>query len=239
VPYIAKLVPRRNHSWVEITTTCAKSIKLPLDEVPHTIQPGVQVEHDIWQKLSEKSEYALLYDIAVRALGRREQFARELTRKLMQKSQNTELIEQVIAACVGRGYLDEKRAAEQLVYKLADRGGVGIQRVKSELFRCGCPDELMPWVMDLAEDLIDETSVLDNLLKSRSKAFQTKLERLKRKEHDGLTPAQANRQIRQKLAAAMMTFLMGRGFKSALCRDKVRGLVDELLGDNNIDGDEA
>ena len=229
--HIAKLIPRRNHSWLEVTTSCGKSIKLPLGDIPHTIQPGAQVESGVWQELFAKSEYALLYDKAVRALGRREQFSRELSRKLSQKSQDSELIDRVIAACAERGYLNEKRAAEQLVYKLADRGGVGIQRVKSELFRCGCPAELMPWALGLAEDLIDETSTLDSLLESRRKALQTKLARLRSKTTDDLTPAQAKRQISQKLSMSVMTFLLGRGFKSGLCRDKVRKLVEELLGD--------
>ena len=232
VPHIAKLIPRRNHSWVEITTSCGKSIKLPLGDVPHTIQPGEQVESSAWQVLCQKSEYAQLYDKAVRALGRREQFARELKQKLMLKSQDSELIERVIAHCEERGYLDEKRAAEQLVYKFADRGGVGIQRVKSELFRCGCPAELIPWALDLAEELIDETSVLDRLLDSRRKAFQTKLARLRNAKTDGLTPAQAKRQISQKLSTSVMTFLMGRGFKSGPCRSKVRELVDEILNED-------
>lgn len=231
MPHIAKLVPRRNHTWVEITTSCGQSIKLPLDEVPHTIVAGLEIEEHTWQMLCNKSEYSLLYEKAVRSLGRREHFASELSRKLRQKSVDRELVERVVNECVKRGYLDEKRATQQLVEKLANRGGVGIQRVKAELFRSGCPKELMSWAMELAADLIDEQPVLERLLQSRKKTFQSKLDKLRRAKQDGLTPPQVERQIRQKLGASVTGFLLGRGFHSDHCRNKVRELVDELMGE--------
>lgn len=230
MPQIAKLIPRRNHSWVEITTSCGQSIKLPLGEVPNTIEAGLEIEEHTWQQLCEQSEYALLYEKALRSLGRREHFASELSRKLRQNSPDRKLVERVVVDCEGRGYLDEKRAAQQLVEKLAHRGGVGLNRVKAELFRSGCPQELIPWAMDLAEELIDETSVLERLLESRRKAFQSKLEKLRKAKPTDLKPTQLKRQIKQKLGAAIMSFLMGRGFKSSLSRNRVSALVDEMMG---------
>lgn len=79
---------------------------------------------------------------AVALLARREHSRRELLRKLLRRSDDRELIEQVLDELVERNYLSEERFAESYVRARAGRG-FGPLRIRAELKDRGLSDELI------------------------------------------------------------------------------------------------
>lgn len=72
--------------------------------------------------------------LALRLLARREHSAYELSVKLERRGVPGEIAEKVIAECLRRGYIDERRAAVELAESLKRRG-FGSLRLRRELVR--------------------------------------------------------------------------------------------------------
>jgi len=139
---IVQVIPRRKNTWVELVASNGESAKLPLAEVWSGLEDGTQINAEEWSALLDRAAYCQAFETCVRILARREHFPRELRNKLIARGIDRNHIKRALDACRERGYIDERRAAEQLVDTLAARGGIGMAKYRSMLAQRGCPKEL-------------------------------------------------------------------------------------------------
>lgn len=230
---IVQVIPRRKNTWVEFVASSGERAKLPLSEAPAGLADGAQIEAAQWAALLERAEYCQAFETCVRILARREHFPRELRNKLIARGIPRRHIQAALAACHKRGYLDERRAAEQLVDTLTARGGIGRARYRSVLAQRGCPKELAREV--LAEKLasLDEESEARALLDKRYAAFSKKLASIVAKAGpDALNQPRERRQVYNKLGAAVLRFITARGLTSPGARQIAAEFTRELMGDD-------
>jgi SOS response regulatory protein OraA/RecX len=238
MPRIAKLVPRKRGTWVELVPAEGTGIKLPLHAVPADASPGAVLDDAAWQQLAAEAEYHALYDRALRILGLREHFVRELEAKLRTRSRSAALIQRVIGELRQREYLDDHRAAAYVAEAIARRGGVGPQLLRLELTRRGCPPELLAGlVADYAQAAADE-DLLGKLLETKRGFFTRKRDSLLAKleaKHGGGEDGGSRRrvmgQLRQQLGHAVVSWLQARGFSDEEARSRGRKLVEELVSE--------
>lgn len=76
---------------------------------------------------------------ALRILARREHSVVELSQKLVRRGYEEETVRQVVAECRRLNYLDDRRAADQLIDRL-QRKGLGMRRIRHELEKRGLDD---------------------------------------------------------------------------------------------------
>jgi SOS response regulatory protein OraA/RecX len=232
MPVILKLIPRRRKTWAELVPDWGDSIKLPRELLPSDIAAGTKVDESRWGELTALAEYHGLRDRALRILGRREHFIAELKSKLFMHCRDAEVIMRVLADCRRLGYLDNERAASLLTAQLIARGGIGKSRLKQELIKRGCPVELARAQVAGHSAELDEAAVVKELLKSRRRQFASRARRMKAKlepQHGAGT--RLNRELRQKLGAAVLSFLAARGLTGDVARQPAREMVEELLSE--------
>lgn len=78
---------------------------------------------------------------ALRLLARREHSRRELQRKLLPLAADPDEIERLLDELAARGWLAERRVAEQLIH--ARRGRFGAGRIRQELLAKGVAEEVV------------------------------------------------------------------------------------------------
>ena len=78
---------------------------------------------------------------ALRHLARREYTRHELTQKLAPHAESPDEIEQILDDFTQRGWLSEKRAAEQMIH--ARRSRYGIARIRRDLQARGVPPDVV------------------------------------------------------------------------------------------------
>lgn len=232
MPAIAKLIPRRRQQWVEVVPEQGDSLRLPVEHCPAWVKEGARISDGQWCELAAASRFWLLYDKAVRILGRREHFRAELRRKLSQRELDRQLVGRVMQQCERQGYLDDERAARITIEQLTARGGMGKARLRHELHKRGCPAELVAPAVEAAYVEVDEAGELELLLAKRRKsvesAARTGLARLERKQ---LPAGRLRYELRGKLLASLQRYLAGRGFGGGEAAGKAQALVDEVVTD--------
>jgi regulatory protein len=233
VPRILKLLPRRGGQWLELIPEAGEPVRLPLHAVPPGLEPGAVIEPAAWEELQRLAEYHALYDRALRILGRREHFTRELQSKLFLRTRNGALIQQVLRDLAQRTYLDDHRAAEYVAEFITQRGAVGPRLLKSELQRRGCPPELLEELVTKHAAEVAEEDVLGKLIASRRSFFTRKRDSLRTKLETKLGAGARGvaSQLRAQLGASVLAWLAGRGFSDEEARTKARAFVEELLGE--------
>jgi SOS response regulatory protein OraA/RecX len=236
VPFITNVLERRRGSWLEIFAD-GGSIRLPLELAPSGIARGDTLSDEQWAALVALSEFQVLYDIALRLLGRREHFVMELRRKLALRSMDKPLIARVIAACRERGYVDDARAAEYITTLLINRGGIGKARLKTELLSRGAGKELAEATIEAHAGELDEAQAVADLLAYRRAYFANKRDSLRRKleEKEGQNMRKVKMLLRDKLGLAVGNFIFARGFTDEDARKAARKLVEELLEEDGTD----
>ncbi|OOV13468.1 RecX family transcriptional regulator [Deinococcus sp. LM3] len=110
-----------------------------------------------------------LIGYAFRALGQRALTQAELRAKLEKRSENPDLIAEVLARVQELGYQDDAQVARVE----GSRRGVGELRVRQTLKRRGLTDDLIRETVD-ARDPDDETQVVRELLQRRWSSFARK-----------------------------------------------------------------
>ncbi|MBI3068278.1 MAG: recombination regulator RecX [Betaproteobacteria bacterium] len=137
---------------------------------------------------------------ALRLLARREHTRTELARKLAPHADDPGELSALLDELERRGWLSERRAAEQLVH--ARRGRFGAARIRRDLRDKGVPEEVIAQAVgELKAGELDAARAL----------WQKKF---------GKAPADARERARQ------MRFLQGRGFSLEVIRRVVRGEED-------------
>lgn len=232
MPAVAKLIPRRRNTWVEIVTGDGASLKLPRTALPASVYAGVGLDDRQWRELAALAEYHGLLDRALRILGRREHFERELELKLRRRTPARELVARVLAECRRLDYLDDERAARYAAELLVARGGIGRQRLRRELARRGCPPELARRMVAEYGASLDEGTEVARVLKAREKSTAARARRLRAKlEAKGLSGDRLEYELKRQLAALLQSYLAGRGFAAEYARRGAAELLERLLPD--------
>jgi regulatory protein len=207
-----------------------ESIKLPREALPAGVYGGSQLDSSEWVKLCSLAEYHVMLDRALRVLGRREHFVRELERKLRRHSQDRELVARVIAECLRLKYLDDERAAAYTTQQLLLRGGIGLARLRQELLKRGCPTELARLAVAKYGAELDESAEIKRLLRARRRSWESRALRLRAKlAAKELPPARLTYELKRQLAVAAQNFLKGRGFSGEAARNAVGEMIVDLL----------
>lgn len=233
MPVVAKLVLRRNRTWVQVVPDAGEAFTLPLQHAPAWLGAGVEVAAAAWAELSAAAAYYTLLDKALSLLAHSEHFEAGLRRKLYTRERDPALIERVIAECRRLGYLDDARAANLCAGQLVARGGVGRAKIKAELYRRGCPRELIDAALLEHAGQIDETVEVARLLHQRRRHFTSKLATLRRKLEQKQPDARRHGfELKRQLGAAVGNYLAAQGFSGDEARTAVQRYVLELLGDD-------
>ena len=241
MPIVLKLIPRRRETWVEIIPDDGLPLRLPRERLPAGIAPGSAVSEADWATLTREAAYYGLLDSALRILAHREHFEAELRRKLSARERDSRLVEQVMAHCRASAYLDDARAAELIAGQLVSRGGIGRPRLKAELYRRGCPPELIGPALEHHAGGIDEREEAAQLLAARRRQFASRLaqyeRRLRLKQPDARRRAF---ELKRLLSAAVWSYLAAQGLMSEEAREEagafVAGLLEEQRGAGREEG---
>lgn len=230
VPIVTKLIPRRRNTWVELVPDSGEHIKLPREALPAGVYGGSQLDSGEWEQLCALAEYHVMLDRALRILGRREHFVRELERKLRRHSQDRDLVARVIQECLRLKYLDDKRAAVYTTQQLLLRGGIGRARLRQELLKRGCSTDLARRVIAEHGAGLDEPAEVKRLLNARRRSWESRAARLRAKLQAKELPAsRLEYELKRQLAAAAKSFLTGRGFSGEAARNAVGEMIEGLL----------
>ncbi len=229
---IVQVIPRRKNTWIELVASTGERAKLPLAEVPAGVVDGAQLDAGQWAGLLDRAAYCQAFETCVRILARREHFPLELRNKLVSRGIDSRHITEALAACRQRGYIDERRAAEQLVDTLLTRGGIGRARFQAALAQRGCPRELARDVLAARLGDLDEGEIARDLLGRRRRSFASKLKTLAEKTGpQALEIPRERRQVFRKLGAAVMRYVSARGLVSTEARQAAveftRSLMEE------------
>lgn len=84
--------------------------------------------------------YSNAYNSALRILARRDHSAAELVQKLIRRGYEESVIQRVVAECVRLDYLNDGRAAAQVIGRMK-RKGMGMRRIRYELEKRGLDGE--------------------------------------------------------------------------------------------------
>lgn len=136
-------------------------------------------------------------------MARREYTRHELTQKLAPHAESAEEIARVLDDFTQRGWLSEKRAAEQIVH--ARRSRYGSARIRRDLQAKGVDAEVVSSTV---------AALKDGELEAARDVWRRKFKTL---------PAGAAERAKQA------RFLLGRGFSSEVITKLLRGLVKDEL----------
>jgi len=134
----------------EFKLASGEKLWLPPDDA--AALEGDEVAAERLPALIATSEYLHARDYALRLLGRREYFQRELKDRLFKKGFGGRTVGRVMAELAEEGYQSDDRAARTLVSEKVSRGGVGPLKLLSLLMQKGYDkararrliDELLP-----------------------------------------------------------------------------------------------
>jgi len=88
----------------------------------------------------EDTAYRNALNSALRILARRDHSVFELTQKLSRRGYGEETVRRVVVECGRLDYLDDRRAAAQLIDRMK-RKGVGTRRIRHELKKIGMDEQ--------------------------------------------------------------------------------------------------
>lgn len=108
-----------------------------------------------------------LYELALRALGRRPHTSAELRAKLARRSADEGAVEAVISRLRENGYLDDELVAESHSEFRRDYALVGQKRVLDELRRRGVETSTAERVVEEVYDEADETELARDFLRRK------------------------------------------------------------------------
>jgi regulatory protein len=133
---------------------------------------------------------------ALRILAQREHTVAEITRKLVRRGHDRDVVQQVIAECQRLNYLDDRRALQLMLARMKQKG-FGLHRIRSELLKKG---------LATAEA---EKNLLESMTPAEEEAVALKVSLKKwkslKKDADP-----------QKRKLRLLRFLRSRGFSDAV-----------------------
>jgi len=177
---------------------------------------------DLAQLLAE-SEYLHARDYALRAIGRREHFAKEIWQRLQKRQASGAVIGRVLRELTDGGLLDDERAARAFTEEKLARGLVGPFRIIAELVIRGLnKDQARRIVAEVSPPNYEEDA-LNRFAKRQAAAYRRKLtDELERTLGDSERTKKLGgrpgviRHLRLKYLGKIRSKLVGAGFASEL-----------------------
>ena len=188
---------------------------------------------DIAQLLAE-SEYLHARDYALRAIGRREHFAKEIWQRLEKRQMSQGVIGRVLREMTDGGLVDDERAARAFTEEKLSRALVGPFRIISDLVKRGLGKDEAHRIVTEVSPLGYEEDALTRFVKRRAAMYQkqmaAELERVlgdseRTKKLGGRTGAL--RHLRAKYLAKIRSKLVGAGFTGELALLTAQRIVRE------------
>jgi len=177
---------------------------------------------DLAQLLAE-SEYLHARDYALRAIGRREHFVKEIWQRLQKRQISGAVIGKVVRELTDGGLLDDERAARAFTEEKLARALVGPFRIIADLVKRGLSKDQARRIVTEVSPSNYEEDALNRFVKRRAAAYQRQLagelervlddsERIKKL---GGRPG-VIRHLRLKYLGKIRSKLVGAGFTGEL-----------------------
>jgi len=192
------------------------------------------LSRDEFAQLLAESEYLHARDYVLRAIGRREHFAKEIWQRLEKRQVSRGVIGRLLREMTGDGLLDDERAARAFTEEKLSRALVGPFRIISDLVKRGLgKDQAREIVSDVAPSDYEENA-LNRFAKRRAaiyrKQMASELERVlgdseRTKKLGGRNGVV--RHLRAKYLAKIRSKLVGAGFTGELASRAAQRIVLE------------
>jgi regulatory protein len=141
---------------------------------------------------------------ALRILARRDHSLAELVQKLTCRGYGEDVVQGVVAECQRLNYLDDARAARQIIDRMKCKG-MGARRIRGELQRRGVEGELAEALLRECVPAVEEQAMARRLSLKKWKTFA----------------AQTNS---QKKKLRLQRFLLYRGFSDSVIFEVLKEL---------------
>jgi regulatory protein len=117
---------------------------------------------------------------ALRILARRDHSVTELAQKLTRRGYGQDIVQRVVAECRRLNYLDDERAARQVIDRMKLKG-MGARRIRGELHRRGLKSEQVEALLGERVTEAEEQAMARRLFLKKWKTFATELDLNKKK----------------------------------------------------------
>jgi regulatory protein len=117
---------------------------------------------------------------ALRILARRDHSVTELAQKLTRRGYGQDIVQRVVAECRRLNYLDDERAARQVIDRMKLKG-MGARRIRGELHRRGLKNEQVEALLGERVTEAEEQAMARRLFLKKWKTFATELDLNKKK----------------------------------------------------------
>ena len=152
---------------------------------------------------------AELYDVAVRALMRRDHSVHEMKQKLERRSDNKLLVQVVMARLKENGLMDDARYAKQFARQHTESRKQGKYRVARDLHARGIPDRHISSALDEVAQTSDEAAVVRQRIERKLRSYRGEID--------------------EKKMASMYGSLLRAGFSADVVRRELKALTREEL----------
>ncbi|HYT22121.1 MAG TPA: regulatory protein RecX [Candidatus Polarisedimenticolia bacterium] len=152
---------------------------------------------------------AELYDVAVRALMRRDHSVHEMKQKLERRSDNKLLVQVVMARLKENGLMDDARYAKQFARQHTESRKQGKYRVARDLRARGIPDRHISSALDEVAQTSDEAAVVRQRIERKLRSYRGEID--------------------EKKMASMYGSLLRAGFSADVVRRELKALTREEL----------
>ena len=152
---------------------------------------------------------AELYDVAVRALMRRDHSVHEMKQKLERRSDSKLLVQVVMARLNESGLMDDARYAKQFARQHTESRKQGKYRVARDLRARGIPDRHISSALDEVAQTSDEAAVVRQRIERKLRSYRGEID--------------------EKKMASMYGSLLRAGFSADVVRRELKALTREEL----------
>jgi len=190
------------------------------------------LNRDELARLLAESEYLHARDYALRAIGRREHFAKEIWQRLEKRQASTAVIGRILRELTDGGLLDDERAARAFTEEKLARGLVGPFRIISDLVKRGLgKDQARRIVAEVMPSNYEEDT-LNRFAGRQAAAYRRKIAgELERKLGDSERTKKLGgrpgviRHLRLKYLSKIRSKLVGAGFNGELASRTAQRIV--------------
>jgi len=175
------------------------------------------------RQLETESE---LYDVAVRALMRRAHSVHEMKKKLERRSENTLLVQLVMARLKENGMVDDARYAKQFARQRTETRKQGKFRVARDLRARGVPNRHIETALKEAAQETDEAAIVRQRIERKLRSFR-----------GPDTNKDTSKKIDERKMASIYRSLLRVGFPADIIRRELHSLTREDLPETDPEAD--
>lgn len=165
--------------------------------------------------------YEELLDYAAKSLGAKMKSERDLRRKLSERTDSPETVDQVVARLKELNYLSDERFAADFTRLRQENEKLGRRRVQQGLMQKGIPAPLAAQALSNQYDDVDEAALARQYV-----------------ERKRLKPPSGDREQKQKETARIMRRLVAAGFSTRAIWKVLRDWAGSELAEDDIQAEE-